>query len=109
MEALTAARVPCAPVLSMEEVIAHPHMSERQAFSSVPHPTRGEVRVTSAPFQVDGAPVGAPGYRAGKDTRAILADTLVFRRRIDALLALAPSRHYLPFAAVAEPLEAARS
>jgi CoA:oxalate CoA-transferase len=90
VEALTAARVPCAPVRSMEEVIAHPHMAERQAFSAVPHPARGEVRVTSAPFHVDGAPVPARGpapYRAGEDTRAILADTLGYSvERIDALL-----------------------
>lgn len=88
--ALTAARVPCAPVQSMEEAIAHPHMAERQAFSSVPHPARGEVRVTSAPFHVDGAPVPARGpapYRAGEATRAILSGMLGYSdERIDALL-----------------------
>jgi crotonobetainyl-CoA:carnitine CoA-transferase CaiB-like acyl-CoA transferase len=90
VEALTAARVPCAPVLSMEEAMAHPHMTERQAFSTVPHSARGELRVTSAPFHVDGAPVPARGpapYRAGEHTRAILADTLGYSvERIDALL-----------------------
>ena len=90
MEALSAARVPCAPVRSMEEVIAHPHMAERQAFSMIPHPGRGEVRVTSAPFHIDGAPVPARGpapYRAGEHTRAVLADTLGYtNERIDALL-----------------------
>jgi crotonobetainyl-CoA:carnitine CoA-transferase CaiB-like acyl-CoA transferase len=90
VEALTAARVPCAPVLSMEEAIAHPHMAERQAFSMIPHPARGEVRVTSAPFHIDGAPVpprGPAPYRAGEHTHAILADTLGYgAERIDALL-----------------------
>ncbi len=90
MEALSAARVPCAPVRSMEEVIAHPHMAERQAFSMIPHPGRGEVRVTSAPFHIDGAPVPARGpapYRAGEHTRAVLADTLGYSsERIDALI-----------------------
>jgi hypothetical protein len=46
--------------------------------------------LTSAPFHVDGAPVPARGpapYRAGEDTRAILADTLgYFAERIRALL-----------------------
>jgi crotonobetainyl-CoA:carnitine CoA-transferase CaiB-like acyl-CoA transferase len=74
----------------MEEAMAHPHMAERQAFSSVPHPARGEVRVTSAPFHVDGSPVPAPGpapYRAGEDTRAILSGMLGYSgERIDALL-----------------------
>lgn len=90
MEALSAARVPCAPVRTMEEVIAHPHMAERQAFSAIPHPARGEVRVTSAPFFVDGAPVPARGpapYRAGEHTRAVLADTLGYSsERIDELI-----------------------
>ena len=88
--ALTAARVPCAPVQTMEEALAHPHMAERGAFSDVPHPGRGTVRVTSAPFHIDGAPVparGAPPYRAGEDTRTILSNTLGYSaERIDALL-----------------------
>ena len=77
--ALTAARVPCAPVLTIEEVMAHPHMAEREAFNTVAHPTRGEVRVTAAPFHVDAKPVPARGpapYRAGEDTRAVLTEML---------------------------------
>lgn len=77
--ALTAARVPCAPVLTIEEVMAHPHMAEREAFNTVAHPTHGEVRVTAAPFHVDAKPVPARGpapYRAGEDTRAVLTEML---------------------------------
>lgn len=91
IEALGAARIPCAPVRTMEEAMSHPHMEVRGAFSDIPHPARGTVRVTSAPFLVDGAPVparGAAPYRAGEDTRAVLADTLGYStERIDALLA----------------------
>ena len=90
MKALTAARVPCAPVEAMEDVLAHPHMAEREAFTTIPHPARGEVRVTSSPFHVDGSAVharGAAPYRAGEDTRAVLADTLGYStERIEALL-----------------------
>jgi formyl-CoA transferase len=79
LEALRAARVPCAPVLSPAELVEHPHMKSRQAFPSIPHPTRGEVRVTATPIQVDDRPVtpagGAP-YRAGEHTRAVLRDVL---------------------------------
>lgn len=91
MVALSAARIPCAPVRTMEEAIAHPHMEARGAYSEIPHPGRGTVRVTSAPFLVDGAPVparGAAPWRAGEDTRAVLGDTLGYSaERIDALLA----------------------
>jgi CoA:oxalate CoA-transferase len=88
--ALTAARIPCAPVHSMTEAIGHRHMAEREAFTDIPHPSRGAVRVTSAPFHIDGAPVPARGpapYRAGEHTRAVLAGTLGYSaERIDALL-----------------------
>jgi crotonobetainyl-CoA:carnitine CoA-transferase CaiB-like acyl-CoA transferase len=59
--------------------VALPHLAERGAFATVPHPGRGEVRVTSAPFQLDGAPVtpSAPApYRVGEHTRAVLRDVL---------------------------------
>jgi CoA:oxalate CoA-transferase len=79
LEALRAARVPCAPVLSPAELVEHPHMKARRAFPSIPHPTRGEVRVTATPIRVDDRPVtpagGAP-YRAGEHTRAVLRDVL---------------------------------
>jgi crotonobetainyl-CoA:carnitine CoA-transferase CaiB-like acyl-CoA transferase len=79
IEALRAARVPCAPVLAPAEVAGHPHMAARHAFPAVPHPTRGEVRVTATPFHIDHAPVrpaaGAP-YRVGEHTHAVLRDVL---------------------------------
>lgn len=88
--ALTAARVPCSPVQAIEDVLAHPHMAEREAFTTIPHPARGEVRVTSAPFHIDGAAVHAHGpapYRAGEDTREVLAKTLGYpAEKIEALL-----------------------
>jgi crotonobetainyl-CoA:carnitine CoA-transferase CaiB-like acyl-CoA transferase len=79
VKALTAARIPAAPVLAPDEVVAHPHLAERQAFPSVPHPARGSVRVTATPFHLDGAPVRPAGpapYRVGEHTRAALADVL---------------------------------
>jgi len=89
--ALSAARLPCAAVLTPAEAVAHPHLAERGAFPSIAHPTRGTVRVTGAPFQLDGEAVGpsAPApYRVGEHTRAVLADVLGYpAARIDALIA----------------------
>jgi len=86
----TAARVPCAPVRTIEDVMADPHMEERQAFTTIPHRGRGEARVTSSPYHIDGAPVPALGeapYRAGEHTREVLAGTLGYEaERIEALL-----------------------
>ena len=79
VKALTAARVPAATVLSPAEVVAHPHLAERQAFPQIDHPGRGTVRITAVPFHVDTRPVkprgGAP-YRVGEHTRAVLGDVL---------------------------------
>ncbi len=87
---LNAARLPCAPVLSPSDVVAHPHLAARGFFPSVPHPTRGEVRITASPYHLDGEPIrpagGAP-YRAGEHTRAVLGEMLGYSDdRIRALL-----------------------
>jgi crotonobetainyl-CoA:carnitine CoA-transferase CaiB-like acyl-CoA transferase len=90
LAALTAARIPCAPVLSPAEVISHPHLAARGAFPEIPHPTRGAVRVTATPFHVDREPVGPRGpapYRAGEHTRAVLGELLGYEpERVAALL-----------------------
>jgi crotonobetainyl-CoA:carnitine CoA-transferase CaiB-like acyl-CoA transferase len=79
IDALRAARVPCAPVLAPAEVAELPHLAARHAFPAVPHETRGAVRITATPFHVDDAPVtpagGAP-YRVGEHTHAVLRDVL---------------------------------
>jgi len=89
VEALSAARVPGVPMLSPEELIAHPQMSARGAFPEVTHPYRGSVRVTAAPFQVDRRPTvpGGPApYRVGHHTRQVLGELLGYSaERIDAL------------------------
>jgi len=87
--ALTAARVPAATVLSPAEVVAHPHLAERQAFPLIDHPGRGAVRVTAVPFHVDHrsvAPRGPAPYRVGEHTRAVLGDLLGYsKERIEEL------------------------
>jgi CoA:oxalate CoA-transferase len=91
LEALRAARVPAAPVLSPPEVAALPHLDGRRAFPEVPHAGRGKVRVTATPFHVDGQPVspagGAP-HRIGEHTRQVLSEVLGYApARIEALAA----------------------
>jgi CoA:oxalate CoA-transferase len=89
LAALGAARVPCARVLTPAEVVVAPHLAARGAFPAVPHPTHGAVRVTAAPFHVDGRPVAPAGpapYRPGEDTAAVLGEVLGYSRgRLDAL------------------------
>jgi crotonobetainyl-CoA:carnitine CoA-transferase CaiB-like acyl-CoA transferase len=88
LDALSKARIPCAPVLRPAEVVASPHLAERQFFPTVPHPARGEVRVTASPYHLDGAPMhpknGAP-YRVGEHTRKVLGEIDYATDRIDEL------------------------
>jgi crotonobetainyl-CoA:carnitine CoA-transferase CaiB-like acyl-CoA transferase len=92
VKTLTAARVPASTVLSPAEVVAHPHLKERQAFPEIEHPGRGKVRITAVPFHVDRRPVtprGAAPYRVGEHTRAVLGEVLGYsRERIEELLKL---------------------
>jgi crotonobetainyl-CoA:carnitine CoA-transferase CaiB-like acyl-CoA transferase len=88
LEALSGARIPCAPVLRPAEVVAAAHLAERQFFPTVPHPARGEVRVTASPYHLDGSPVhpqGASPYRPGEHTRKVLAEIDYPPDRIDEL------------------------
>jgi CoA:oxalate CoA-transferase len=89
VEKLSAARVPSVPMLSPEELVAHPQMAARSAFPEVAHATRGPVRVTATPFHVDGRPVAPSGpapYRVGENTRQVLADILGYSaERVEAL------------------------
>jgi crotonobetainyl-CoA:carnitine CoA-transferase CaiB-like acyl-CoA transferase len=79
LEVLGAARIPCAPVLRPAELINSPHMAERAFFPTVPHATRGAVRITASPYHIDGEPVhprGPAAYRIGQHTRDVLANLL---------------------------------
>ena len=79
LKALSAARIPCAPVLRPAEVIAEHHLAVREFFPAVPHHARGAVRVTASPYHVDGEPLhprGPAAYRVGEHTRAVLGNLL---------------------------------
>jgi len=89
LEACAAARIPAAPVLTPAEVVAHPHLAEREFFPAVPHRARERVRVTGVPFMVDGRrpmPTGPAPYRPGEHTREVLSDLLGYdAQKIEAL------------------------
>jgi CoA:oxalate CoA-transferase len=91
LKVLTAARIPCAPVLRPAELIAESHLAVREFFPGVPHPVRGPIRITASPYHFDGEPVqprGPAAYRVGEDTRHLLSGLLGYDdTRIAALLA----------------------
>jgi crotonobetainyl-CoA:carnitine CoA-transferase CaiB-like acyl-CoA transferase len=76
LERLTAAGVPCAPVLTRNEVIRHPHVREMEIVVETEHPTAGRLRQTRPAARFSRTPAGirhgAPGL--GEHTQQILAD-----------------------------------
>ena len=88
--ALSAARIPAAPMLSPEALVHHPQMTARAAFPEISHPARGTVKVTATPFFVDGQPVHPAGpapYQVGEHTTPVLRDWLGYSSdKIAALL-----------------------
>jgi crotonobetainyl-CoA:carnitine CoA-transferase CaiB-like acyl-CoA transferase len=79
LERLRAARIPCALVMSPEEVVDSAQMRAREAFVDIPHRGHGSVRVSASPYWIDGRPVHpsaeAP-YRIGEHTHSVLTELL---------------------------------
>jgi len=80
LETLGASRVPAVPMMLPEEIVAHPHLAHRKAFPVLSHPQRPQgVRVTAAPFQLDGeavVPQATAPWRIGEHTREVLGSVL---------------------------------
>ncbi len=91
VETLAGARIPSVPMLTPEELVAHPQMAARKAFPTLPHPVSGLVRITAPPFHLDGqalAPTAPPPYRIGQHTREVLTGLLNYSsEQVDSLRA----------------------
>ena len=87
-DALIAARVPCAPVRTMEEVVNDPHLHARGMLQWIDHPEYGRMVASASPLHFEGTeqPEYRPSPKLGVDTRSVLADKLgLDAARIDAL------------------------
>jgi crotonobetainyl-CoA:carnitine CoA-transferase CaiB-like acyl-CoA transferase len=76
LERLTAAGVPCAPVLTRSEVIRHPQVQQMEIVIETEHPAAGRLRQARPAARFSRTPAvirhGAPGL--GEHTEEILAD-----------------------------------
>src|SRR5262249_44605151 len=66
--------VPCGPILTVAEALAHPQVDARGMVVPVEHATAGRVRVTGVPTRLSETPgaVRTPPPRLGEHTRAAL-------------------------------------
>ena len=79
LAALTAARVPCAPVKTAREVAYDPHLEARGFWVDVEHPRRGKTRVPISPIRLHTggkSEIKRPAPTLGQDTDAVLGELL---------------------------------
>ncbi|MBQ0720425.1 MAG: CoA transferase [Gammaproteobacteria bacterium] len=75
---LEAHGIPCAPVLSVEETLSHPHLVERGTVRTVNDRLAGEFQIPGMPIKTSAYPA-EPDYRAptlGEHNREILSEVL---------------------------------
>jgi CoA:oxalate CoA-transferase len=78
LAALDQERVPCAPVLSVNEAIKHPHLNERKTVRWVHDPILGEVAIPGVPVKFSAWPdkTEVRAARFGEDNERILHELL---------------------------------
>jgi CoA:oxalate CoA-transferase len=99
LAALDAERVPCAPVLKVEEAMAEPHLRQRKTVRRVKHEQMGEFDIPAMPVKFSTWPdrTDLKASRVGEDNAAILKEVLamsddeIARLRADKVLIEAPS------------------
>ena len=70
-------RIPCAPVLTMDEVLESPHLQARDWFRTVDHPRAGRHRYPGPPVLLHGSPlkITRPAPLLGQHTTEILNES----------------------------------
>jgi CoA:oxalate CoA-transferase len=71
-------RVPCAPVLTVNEAIAHPHLNQRKTVRWVQDPQLGMVAIPGVPVKFSAWPdrTELRSARLGEDNERVLRDYL---------------------------------
>jgi crotonobetainyl-CoA:carnitine CoA-transferase CaiB-like acyl-CoA transferase len=77
LQALRALDIPCAPVNSIEDLLADAHLNATGFFQEYDHPTEGRLRQARSPFRLHGETArerpDRPPPRLGADGREVLA------------------------------------
>ena len=87
-EKLIAERVPCAPVRTLDEVIADPHLHARRLLEEIEHPEFGRITVARSPLRFADSPLTelVPSAALGSGNREVLTGWLgLSATRVDAL------------------------
>jgi crotonobetainyl-CoA:carnitine CoA-transferase CaiB-like acyl-CoA transferase len=85
---LTQAQIPCAPINSLEDLFADPHLQAGDLFATMDHPSEGRIQVVNSPMRFSASPAaisrGAP--LLGQHSREILREAGIADTEIAALV-----------------------
>jgi crotonobetainyl-CoA:carnitine CoA-transferase CaiB-like acyl-CoA transferase len=89
LERLDRAQVPCAPILSREELLAHPQVLENAIVVESEHPNTGRMRQARPPERFERTPsaIGRAAPLLGEHTEEVLAESGYTAAAIEALRA----------------------
>ena len=78
MAALDRERVPCAPVLTVNEAMSHPHLVQRKTVRWMDDPLLGRVAIPGIPVKFSAWPdrMNVRAARLGEDNERVLRDYL---------------------------------
>jgi crotonobetainyl-CoA:carnitine CoA-transferase CaiB-like acyl-CoA transferase len=88
LEKLMAAEIPCAPINSLEDILADPHLKAGELFAEMDHPSEGRIRVVNSPVRFSKSPseISRPAPLLGQHSREILREAGVPEKDIAALI-----------------------
>ncbi len=88
LEELMAAQVPCAPINSLEDILADPHLNAGGLFGTMEHPSEGTIRVVNPPVRFSASPsaITRPAPLLGQHSREVLREAGVPETEIAALV-----------------------
>lgn len=80
---LIEADIPCAPVNTIDQVLADPHVQARGMVLEVPHPTAGKVRLVGSPLKLSRTPVEIRSHPPllGEHTEEVLINFLGYTKQ----------------------------
>lgn len=90
LEALEAADIPCGPILTYPELMAHPQVAHNRMVVTLDHPVLGAGSVVGSPLRLSDTPprVAAPAPLPGEHTESVLREAGFTGDEIAELLAL---------------------
>jgi len=98
LRALKDADIPVAPLQSIEDVLADPHLAESGFFAATEHPTEGRLRTMAMPGAWSRTPAGQlrPAPRLGEHSVEILREAGYAAAEVEALIASGVTRTPAP-------------